>query len=165
MSEITQTSCKSHKNGNPTLSDITWYFDKMSFYLSVAGTIMGVFPFDVAQILGITFSALSVKYTRIANFFECINTKFKATASELRLYFTSLNTAMENTTDTVIMKIRYRFTKDWFSRYIDVHQTYRSTDVTVYNDDIVTSYEHIGSSMSGKVYGIATMDKLAELLK
>ena len=72
---------------------------------------------------------------------------------------------MENTTDTVMMKIRYRFTKDWLSRYIDVHQTYRSTDVTVYNDDIVTSYEHIGSSMSGKVYGIATMDELAELLK
>lgn len=154
-----------YKNGNQTLNDITWFFNDMSFYLSVAGTVMGMFPFDVTQILGITFSALSVKYTRIANFFECINTKFKTTASELRLYFTSLNTAMENTTDTVMMKIRYRFTKDWLSRYIDVHQTYRSTDVTVYNDDIVTSYEHIGSSMSGKVYGISTMDKLAELLK
>ena len=154
-----------YKDGNPTLSDITWYFNEMSFYLSVAGTIMGVFPFDVTQILGLTLSALSVKFTRIANFFECINTKFKATASELRFYFTSLNIAMENTTDTVMMKIRYRFTKDWLSRYIDVHQTYRSTDVTVYNDDIVTSYEHIGSSMSGKVYGIATMDELAELLK
>lgn len=154
-----------YKNGDPVLNNFTWYYEKKSIILSVAGTVIGSFKFEATQIIGGTLAWCSLIYGGIAKFLESFNTKYKIASSDLKEYFNFLKVSMENTNDTVMMKIRYRFTKEWLTRYIDVHQTYRNSDVTVYNDDIVTSYEHIGSSMSGKVYGIATMDKLAELLK
>lgn len=154
-----------YKDGNPVLSDVTCYFENMSYILSVGGLVLGSIPFDVTQILGVVLSAVSIQYTKITTFLNFFNKKFKTTASDLKAYFASLNTAMENTKETVMMKIRYRFTKEYFTRYIDIHQTYRAADETIYNEDVITSYEHPGSSMSGKVYGISSMDELEELMK